>query len=181
MTTRTGGYIRTDQPQDLFNALLGAGDLTRDAEELLLATPRFRGGTEIRQTRLERVDLRLARAVPSATSIAPVERPSAPKRTDCARSGPARTSRGEDHLPATEPEQIHGLFEQAFNAGDVEALIALYESNAALIPQPGTVAEGTAAIRDSLRWFSTAGARSRSTRSSSSASATSPSSRTAGR
>jgi uncharacterized protein (TIGR02246 family) len=56
-------------------------------------------------------------------------------------------------LAATEPEHIHGLFEQAFNAGDVEALLALYEPDAALVPQPGTVVEGTAAIRDSLRWF----------------------------
>jgi uncharacterized protein (TIGR02246 family) len=56
-------------------------------------------------------------------------------------------------LPATEPEQIHRLFEQAFNAGDIESLMALYEPDATLIPQPGTVAEGTAAIRDSLRWF----------------------------
>jgi uncharacterized protein (TIGR02246 family) len=56
-------------------------------------------------------------------------------------------------MPATEPEQIHRLFEQAFNAGDVEALMALYEPDAALIPQPGAMAEGTTAIRDSLRWF----------------------------
>jgi ketosteroid isomerase-like protein len=56
-------------------------------------------------------------------------------------------------MPATEPEQIHGLFEQAFNAGDLEALMALYEPGAALIPQPGMVAEGGPAIRDSLRWF----------------------------
>jgi uncharacterized protein (TIGR02246 family) len=56
-------------------------------------------------------------------------------------------------MPATEPEQIHDLFEQAFNAGDIESLVALYEPDAALIPQPGTVAEGTAAIRDSLQWF----------------------------
>jgi uncharacterized protein (TIGR02246 family) len=56
-------------------------------------------------------------------------------------------------MPATEPEQMHGLFEQAFNASDLEALMALYEPDAALIPQPGVVAEGTAAIRESLRWF----------------------------
>src|SRR3954464_8069860 len=65
---------------------------------------------------------------------------------------PATTSKGRP-MPATEPEQLHGLFEQAFNAGDVEALMALYEPDAALIPQPGALAEGTAAIRDSLRWF----------------------------
>ena len=56
-------------------------------------------------------------------------------------------------MPATEPEQMHGLFEQAFNAGDIEALMALYEPGAALVPQPGAIAEGTAAIRESLRWF----------------------------
>jgi uncharacterized protein (TIGR02246 family) len=56
-------------------------------------------------------------------------------------------------MPATEPEQMHGVFEQAFNAGDIEALMALYEPDATLIPQPGVVAEGTAAIRDALVWF----------------------------
>jgi uncharacterized protein (TIGR02246 family) len=56
-------------------------------------------------------------------------------------------------MSASSPEQIHGLFEQAFNDGDLEALMALYEPDAALIPQPGTVVEGTAAIRDALRWF----------------------------
>jgi uncharacterized protein (TIGR02246 family) len=56
-------------------------------------------------------------------------------------------------MPATEPDQMHGLFEQAFNAGDLEALMTRYEPDAALVPQPGTVVEGTAAIRDSLHWF----------------------------
>jgi uncharacterized protein (TIGR02246 family) len=56
-------------------------------------------------------------------------------------------------MPATEPEQMHGLFEQAFNAGDIEALMSLYEPDAALVPQPGVIAEGPAAIRESLRWF----------------------------
>jgi uncharacterized protein (TIGR02246 family) len=59
----------------------------------------------------------------------------------------------EDTLPATEPAQMHPLFAQAFNAGDIEALMALYEPDAALVPQPGAIAEGTAAIRESLRWF----------------------------
>ena len=56
-------------------------------------------------------------------------------------------------MAATEPGQIHGLFEEAFNAGDIEALMALYEPDATLIPQPGAIAEGPAAIRESLRWF----------------------------
>jgi ketosteroid isomerase-like protein len=56
-------------------------------------------------------------------------------------------------MPATEPEQMHSLFEQAFNTGDIDALVALYEPDAALVPQPGALAEGSAAIRESLRWF----------------------------
>ena len=62
-------------------------------------------------------------------------------------------------MAATEPEQMHGMFEQAFNAGDIDALIALYEPDATLIPQPGAVAEGTAAIREALRWFLDRGGR----------------------
>jgi ketosteroid isomerase-like protein len=62
-------------------------------------------------------------------------------------------------MPATEPAQMHGLFEQAFNAGDIEALMALYEPDAALVPQPGAIAEGSAAVRESLRWFLDRGGR----------------------
>jgi uncharacterized protein (TIGR02246 family) len=56
-------------------------------------------------------------------------------------------------MPATAPEQIHRLFEQAFNDGDLETLMGLYEPDAALVPQPGVTAEGGDAIRDALRWF----------------------------
>ena len=45
-------------------------------------------------------------------------------------------------MPATEPEQIHRLFEQAFNAADLERLLALYEPDATLVPQPDVVVEG---------------------------------------
>ena len=62
-------------------------------------------------------------------------------------------------MPTTEPEQMHGLFEQAFNAGDIDALMALYEPDAALIPQPGAIAEGPAAIHEALRWFLDRGGR----------------------
>ena len=56
-------------------------------------------------------------------------------------------------MPAIEPEQIHRLFEQAFNAGDLEGLVALYEPDAVLVPQPGVVVEGIDGIRDSLGWL----------------------------
>src|SRR3954454_13588754 len=69
------------------------------------------------------------------------------------------TREGNRQMAATGPEQMHRVFEEAFNAGDLEALMALYEPDAALVPQPGAVAEGTAAIRDSLRWFLDRGGR----------------------
>jgi uncharacterized protein (TIGR02246 family) len=62
-------------------------------------------------------------------------------------------------MAATEPEQMHALFEEAFNAGDIEALMALYEPDAALIPQPGAVVAGSAAVRESLQWFLDRGGR----------------------
>ncbi|GMQ85302.1 MAG: hypothetical protein BMS9Abin07_0868 [Acidimicrobiia bacterium] len=56
-------------------------------------------------------------------------------------------------MPATSPEQIHRLFEEAFNAGDLDALLALYEPDAALIPQPGVVAQGLDQIGPALQKF----------------------------
>jgi ketosteroid isomerase-like protein len=56
-------------------------------------------------------------------------------------------------MPATDPDQIPRLFEQAFNAADLDSLLALYEPGAALIPQPDVVIEGIDGIRDSLRWL----------------------------
>jgi ketosteroid isomerase-like protein len=45
-------------------------------------------------------------------------------------------------MGAAVPAEIHRECELAFNAGDLEALVALYEPDAALIAQPGTVARG---------------------------------------
>jgi len=56
-------------------------------------------------------------------------------------------------MRAAEPEQIHRVFEQAFNSGDLDGLVALYEQDATLVPQPGVVVEGLDGIRESLRWL----------------------------
>jgi uncharacterized protein (TIGR02246 family) len=56
-------------------------------------------------------------------------------------------------MPARTPEEVARLFAQAFNAHDLEALMALYEPEATLIPQPGQVATGTEAIREALGGF----------------------------
>jgi uncharacterized protein (TIGR02246 family) len=51
------------------------------------------------------------------------------------------------------PEDVHRLFATAFNAGDLAALMALYESDARLAPQPGQVVVGHEAIRNALQGF----------------------------
>ena len=56
-------------------------------------------------------------------------------------------------MPATTPEEIHRLFEDAFNAGDIDGLMALYEPDAAVIPQPGSVVHGTEQVRAGLQAF----------------------------
>jgi uncharacterized protein (TIGR02246 family) len=56
-------------------------------------------------------------------------------------------------MPATTPEQIHRSFEDRFNAGDIDGLMELYESDAALIAQPGSVAHGSEQVRAALQGF----------------------------
>ncbi len=56
-------------------------------------------------------------------------------------------------MAATIPAQIHREFERAFNAGDLDALVDLYEPDAALIPQPGTVVHGKDEIGPALQQF----------------------------
>jgi uncharacterized protein (TIGR02246 family) len=47
--------------------------------------------------------------------------------------------------------QVHPTWEKAFNGGDVDDLVALYELEATLIPQPGSSpVTGHAAIREAL-------------------------------
>lgn len=61
-------------------------------------------------------------------------------------------------MPATSPEQLHREFEAAFNASDLNALLALYEPDAVLIPQPGVVARGLDEIGPALQQFLALGA-----------------------
>jgi uncharacterized protein (TIGR02246 family) len=56
-------------------------------------------------------------------------------------------------MPAREPEEAHRLWTECFNAGDLDGLLALYEPNATLMPQPGQAVSGTAAIREALGGF----------------------------
>lgn len=53
-------------------------------------------------------------------------------------------------MPAQKPEQCDELFESGINAGDVDAVVALYEPDATLVPAPGQTANGTAAIHEAI-------------------------------
>ena len=54
-------------------------------------------------------------------------------------------------MAATTPEQIHRVFEERFNASDLDGLMELYEPEAALIAQPGSVAHGSEQARAALQ------------------------------
>jgi uncharacterized protein (TIGR02246 family) len=49
--------------------------------------------------------------------------------------------------------RIDDRFVAALNAGDLDELVRLYEPDAALMPSPGNVVHGTAAIRGALAGF----------------------------
>jgi ketosteroid isomerase-like protein len=56
-------------------------------------------------------------------------------------------------MPARKPEDLDVLFANAINAGDIEAVIELYEPGACLMPEPGQVVSGIKAVREALRGF----------------------------
>ena len=53
-------------------------------------------------------------------------------------------------MSVTKPEEMNAAFADAYNSGDVERLLDLYEPGAMLAPFPGQRAVGKAAIRDAL-------------------------------
>ena len=62
---------------------------------------------------------------------------------------------------ARKPEECDSLFEQYMNAGDLDALVALYEPTATLVATPGEPYVGHAAIREALADFMAAKAQMR--------------------
>jgi uncharacterized protein (TIGR02246 family) len=53
-------------------------------------------------------------------------------------------------MPARTPEEVQQLFATGFNAGDLDAVMELYEREASLVPQPGQLVTGIDAIRQAL-------------------------------
>ena len=56
-------------------------------------------------------------------------------------------------MAARTPQEVDVLFAQALNSGNLDALVSLYEAQASLMPSPGKIVVGTAAIRDALAAF----------------------------
>ena len=56
-------------------------------------------------------------------------------------------------MTARTPEDLDRQFAEALNAGKLDALVALYEPQATLMPSPGKLGTGTAAIREALGQF----------------------------
>ena len=54
-------------------------------------------------------------------------------------------------MPAHQPSELHARMVEAFNAGDLEGCVALYEPQATFVPSTGQVAVGTEAIQGVLR------------------------------
>lgn len=63
-----------------------------------------------------------------------------------------------NEMPASTPEEIHSLFERAFNAGDVDAILALYEPSAVFVTS-GKPVTGHDGIRDAFIVSVSTGAR----------------------
>jgi uncharacterized protein (TIGR02246 family) len=55
-------------------------------------------------------------------------------------------------MDRNDPRSIHSLFQEAFNAGDIDALVSLYEPNAVLVVS-GQPVVGHASIRAAYKVF----------------------------
>jgi ketosteroid isomerase-like protein len=56
-------------------------------------------------------------------------------------------------MPAHAPAEVHELFTHYFSAGDIDALVSLYEPTAVMLSQPGLEVCGIPAIRKTLLGF----------------------------
>ena len=56
-------------------------------------------------------------------------------------------------MPARTPKQCDDLFAKYVEAGDVDAVVALYEPKGCLVLEGGRVARGPAAIRKAIAMF----------------------------
>jgi uncharacterized protein (TIGR02246 family) len=67
-------------------------------------------------------------------------------------------------MKVTQPEDFHRSYAEAFNSGDIEALLDHYERDATFVPQPGRTVSGHTAIGEALQQFQAAGKMAAETR-----------------
>ena len=53
-------------------------------------------------------------------------------------------------MTARTPADVDRLFAEAISRGDLDAALTYYEDDASLVPQPGQVVRGTAALREAV-------------------------------
>ena len=56
-------------------------------------------------------------------------------------------------MPANSPQEVANGIGQGLSNGDLDGIMALYEPSACLVPQPGQVLQGAAAIRQGIASF----------------------------
>ena len=56
-------------------------------------------------------------------------------------------------MPANSPQEVANGIGQGLSTGDLDGIMALYEPSACLVPQPGQVLQGAAAIREGIAGF----------------------------
>ncbi len=56
-------------------------------------------------------------------------------------------------MTARTPEDVHRLWGEALNAGDLESAVSLYEPGASVVEEPGKVVTGIPAIRKLLAGY----------------------------
>ena len=56
-------------------------------------------------------------------------------------------------MSTTTPEQVLESIVTGINSGDLDSLMPLYESDAAFVPQPGTLAHGPSGVSEALTDF----------------------------
>lgn len=57
-------------------------------------------------------------------------------------------------MPAYTPEDVHVQWAKGFNASDLESMVALYESDAVVVSEPGgETVSGDAALRENLQGY----------------------------
>jgi uncharacterized protein (TIGR02246 family) len=67
-------------------------------------------------------------------------------------------------MKVTQPEDFHRSYTEAFNSGDIAALLDHYERDATFVPQPGQTASGHSAIGEALRRYQAVGKMAAETR-----------------